>query len=383
MKLIFYLAYLAFFSLSSSVAAKEIISIESEPAVASVLIWKSYPKKEILGQCETPCKLDVNHDAESLWGYFVLVQKEGFVAQELKTDEGIVENGVRRFRYNLIPLEEATYTSGDTFRDTLSDRTLGPEMVVLPAGKFLMGSPKDEKGRNMSEGPQVEITILKPFAVGKYELTWNEWEACVAKQGCKDNSRKGSSATPDPEWSGDASYGRGTRPVINVSWEDAEAFVKWLSAETSETYRLLSEAEWEYAARAGSTGRFSWGDTEPTCEVEQENTANFNGPHSADFLAGCNGRQTEPVGFSGPNSFGLYDMHGNVREWTKDCYHVYLEGIPTDGTPWVTDCARRGEGNVFRGGSFTGGVNQMRSAARQATHRREINLGFRIARELD
>lgn len=279
--------------------------------------------------------------------------------------------------------EEAAYSSGRVFRDTLSDGASGPEMVVVPAGRFLMGSPEGEKGRQITEGPQVEITISKPFAVGIYELTWEEWEACVAKRGCEDNSGKGSSATPDPEWSSDAGYGRGTRPVINVSWEDAEAYVKWLSAETGEAYRLLSEAEWEYAARAGSTGRFSWGDAEPTCKVRQANTANFNGPHSVGLLAGCNGRRTEPVGFSAPNAFGLYDMHGNVREWTKDCFHVDLAGIPTDGSPWVTECARGGEGNVFRGGSFTGGVDQMRSAARQATHRREVNMGFRIARELD
>lgn len=205
----------------------------------------------------------------------------------------------------------------------------------------------------------------------------------MAARGCEDNSDNGYGATPDPEWSGDAGYGRGTRPVINVSWDDAEAYVKWLSDETGETYRLLSEAEWEYAARAGSTGRFSWGDAEPTCDVGQANTANFNDPETAGALIGCNGRQTEPVGFSAPNAFGLYDMHGNVVEWTKDCFHVYLDGIPTDGSAWVIDCDRGGEGNVFRGGAFTGGSAQMRSAARQATIGREVNLGFRIARELD
>lgn len=279
--------------------------------------------------------------------------------------------------------EEAGRRPGETFRDTLSDGAQGPEMVALPAGRFLMGSPEDEKGRDFTEGPQVEITIAKPFAVGKYELTWDEWEACVAKRGCTDNSRNGYSAASDPDWSGDAGYGRGRRPVINVSRADAEAYVKWLSGETGATYRLLSEAEWEYAARAGSTGRFAWGDAEPTCEAGRDNRANFNGPHSKVLLGGCNGRQTEPVGFSAPNAFGLYDMHGNVREWTKDCFHVYLEGIPTDGSPWVTDCDRGGEGNVFRGGSFTAGVAQLRSAARQATHAREVNMGFRIARELD
>jgi len=280
--------------------------------------------------------------------------------------------------------DEVTYNASDTFRDTLSDGSLGPEMVVVPAGKFLMGSPETEKDNHFyfTEVPQVEITIAKPFAVGKFELTWDEWEACVAKQGCEDNSNRGYSATSNPEFSGDAGFGRGRRPVISVSAEDAEAYVNWLSSETGEIYRLLSEAEWEYAARAGSTGRFSWGDEDPTCEVGRKNTANFNDRNKG-FLEGCNGRQTEPVGFSAPNAFGLHDMHGNVREWTQDCFHVTLDGIPTDGSAWLTECARGGEGNVFRGGSFMGGADQLRSASRQATIGREINMGFRIARELD
>lgn len=279
--------------------------------------------------------------------------------------------------------QEAASSPGETFRDALSNGSSGPELVVLPQGRFLMGSPANEEGRDFTEGPQVEITISRPFAVSKYEITWEEWERCVAKQGCQDNSRQGYSATSDLGWRGDAGYGRGRRPVVNVSWDDAEAYVNWLSAETGKTYRLLSEAEWEYAARAGSTGRFSWGDAEPTCDAGRENRANFDAPNSVGFIAGCYGRRTETVGFSAPNAFGLFDMHGNVREWTKDCFHVDLEGIPTDGSPWVTDCARGGEGNVFRGGSFAAGVTQMRSAARQATIGREVNMGFRIARELD
>lgn len=275
---------------------------------------------------------------------------------------------------------KVAHSPGQTFRDTLSDGALGPEMVVIPAGQFLMGSPENEKGRDFTEGPQVAITIPKPFAVGKYELTWGEWEKCVAMRGCQDNSGKAYGSKQAPQWSGDAGYGRDRRPVINVSWDDAAAYVNWLSSQTGESYRLLSEAEWEYAARAGSTGRFAWGDAEPTCEPGQANTANFDSLNSPGFLAGCNGRRTEPVGFSAPNAFGLYDMHGNVREWTQDCFHVYLTGIPTDSSPWVTACDRGGEGHVFRGGSFTAGVDQLRSAARQATIGRGTNLGFRIAR---
>lgn len=284
--------------------------------------------------------------------------------------------------------EQVTYNAGDTFRDALNDGALGPEMIVLPAGSFIMGSPESEKDYHFhfTEVPQVEITIPKPFAVGKYELTWDEWEVCVAQRGCDDNSGKrfGSKTEtePDPAWDGDASFGRGTRPVINVSWDDASAYVKWLSAETGEAYRLLSESEWEYAARAGSTTRFSWGDANPTCEVGRANTANFRNPAKG-LLAGCNGRITAPVGFSEPNAYGLHDMHGNVREWTQDCFHVSLDGIPTDGSAWLTNCARGGEGHVFRGGGFSSSAEQLRSAARQATTKREVNMGFRIARELN
>lgn len=293
---------------------------------------------------------------------------------------------VAAFPASIAAAEPDRFAVGDVFRDALNSGGQGPEMVVVPAGRFVMGSPEDEKGRKFNEGPQVEISISKPFAVGKYELTWEAWEACVADQGCVDNSdrRYGSTAESDfdPDWDGDAGFGRGSRPVINVSWADADDYVKWLSTQTNQTYRLLSESEWEYAARAGSTGRFSWGAADPTCEPGLPNTANYNAPKTKGLLTGCNGRITEPVGFSGPNAFGLYDMHGNVREWTQDCFHVYLEGIPQDGSPWVTDCARGGEGNVFRGGSFTGSINQMRSAARQATVKREINMGFRVMREL-
>jgi len=301
----------------------------------------------------------------------------------------MVATGVMASLTNAARSEEVSPEAGEIIRDTLSDGALGPVMVVVPAGRFLMGSPETENGYHFyfTEVPQVEIIIAKPFAVGKFELTWDEWEECVSKQGCEDNSSKRYRSTPDsdpnPEFDGDAGFGRGTRPVINVSWDDASAYVRWLSAETGKKYRLLSEAEWEYAARAGSTGRFSWGDAHPTCEVGRENTANYNDPNTGGLLTGCNGRQTEPVGFSAPNAFGLYDMHGNVREWTQDCFHVSLKGIPTDGSAWLTDCARGGEGNVFRGGSFTGGVDRLRSAARQATIGREINMGFRIARELD
>lgn len=277
--------------------------------------------------------------------------------------------------------EESIDTAGQTFRDTLGNGEVGPELVVIPAGSFVMGSSEDEEGHDLTESPQVEVTIAKPFAAGIYEVTWDEWEACVSNGGCDDNSDKKYGPGTSPEVAGDAGFGRGSRPVVNVSWNDADAYVKWLSAQTGETYRLPSETEWEYAARAGSSSRYNWGDASPTCESGKPNTANFS---LSTFDGACNGRQTEPVGFSAVNAFGLHDMHGNVNEWTQDCFHVYLSGVPTDGSAWLTDCQRNGNERMIRGGSWSSMPVFLRSARREAKppSRRDYHIGFRVVREL-
>ena len=161
-----------------------------------------------------------------------------------------------------------------------------------------MGSPTSEPGHSAEEGPQHPVTIARPFAVGRYEVTFDEWDACVAEGGC--NGYKPS----------DEGWGRGRRPVINVSWDDAQAYVTWLSKKTGKSYRLLSGAEYEYAMRAGTQTVYPWGDTIGT------NNANCHSCGSQ-----WDAKQTAPVGSFAANGFGLYDMVGNVREWTEDCYH--------------------------------------------------------------
>ena len=234
-----------------------------------------------------------------------------------------------------------------------------PQMVVIPAGSFEMGSPESDEDGYDDERPAHRVEIGEAFAVGVYEVTFEEWDACVAAGGC---------AGYRPA---DQGWGRGGRPVINVSWEDAQAYVEWLSRKTGKQYRLLSEAEWEYAARGGSGTRYWWGD-----EI---------GSGRAN-CAGCGSRwddkQTAPVRSFRANGYGLYDMHGNVWEWVQDCWHggSYREA-PTDGDAWKSgNCSRR----VMRGGSWLSYPRGLRSAIRSwsVTGDRDNFLGFRVARTL-
>jgi formylglycine-generating enzyme required for sulfatase activity len=249
--------------------------------------------------------------------------------------------------------------AGDVFRDCPTC----PEMVVVPSGSFTMGSPANEQDRGTDEGPQRRVTIRDPFAVGKFEVTFAEWDACVAEKGC----------THKP---GDQGWGRGRRPVINVSWDDAKQYVAWLSRKSSQSYRLLTEAEWEYAARAGTTTPFSTGRTITTAQ------ANFDGNYTYGGSAKGQYRQrTLDVGSFQPNSFGLFDMHGNVWEWVEDCYVDNYTGAPVDGSARsATDnCSR-----VLRGGSWLNDPHNLRAAVRSRGHPdlRYNALGFRLGRTL-
>ena len=240
-----------------------------------------------------------------------------------------------------------------------------PWMVVVPAGEYMMGSPEGEEGRDDDERPRHEVRIGKALAVGKYEVTFAEWDACVAGGGC------------DGYRPNDRGWGRGDRPVMNVSWEDARGYVEWLSGKTGKRYRLLTESEWEYVARAGTAGPFHFGSTIST---EQ---ANYDGDYTyGSGRKGVNRGKTVSVGSFPANDFGLHDVHGNVWEWVEDCWHGSYRGAPTDGSAWTTDgdCDKR----VLRGGSWFDFPEILRSANRDGDSAgfRFVNYGFRIARTL-
>ena len=214
---------------------------------------------------------------------------------------------------------------GAVFRDALKDGGEGPAMVVLPTGRFHMGSPPGEAGRFDREGSVHTVTISRPIAIGRYPVTFKDYDLYVSATEGRGflKALLGNNKPKRPE---DAGFGRGRCPVINVSQKDAKAYATWLSDQTGKTYRLPSESEWEYAARAGTETAYSWGD-----EIGV-NRANCRGCGSE-----LDGEQTAPVGRFEPNAFGLYDMHGNVWEWVADCWHKNHKGAPTDGSVWTTD----------------------------------------------
>jgi formylglycine-generating enzyme required for sulfatase activity len=238
-----------------------------------------------------------------------------------------------------------------------------PAMVVVPEGSFTMGSPESEPGRADDEGPQHRVTIPQALAVGKFEVTFAEWDACVSDGGCGDYR------PPDD------GLGRGNRPVTRVSWNDAQSYLTWLSRKAGRPYRLLSEAEWEYAARAGTGTPFYWGRT------ASRDHANYGNDTCCAGLAQGADRweNTSPVGSFPPNGFGLHDMLGNAWEWTEDCQNASYEGAPNDGGAWIAgDCSLR----VLRGGSWFTDPNFLRSAIRDwdTTEARNYDSGFRVAR---
>ncbi len=263
--------------------------------------------------------------------------------------------------------EEGTPKPGGTFKDCVQC----PEMVVIPGGSFLMGSLAGERGRVKDEGPQHRVTVRR-FAMGKYEVTFAQWDACQAAGGCSHRP-------------GDEGWGRGNRPVINVSWNDAKQYVVWLSRRTGKRYRLPSEAEWEYAARAGTTAARHWGeDADLACgygNVHDRTSKSENGfaykPHECDDGYA----KTAPAGSFRANDFGLHDVLGNVWEWVEDCWNDSYSGAPSNGRAWTTgECTQR----VLRGGSWHGRPWDVRAASRDRydTGDRDDILGFRAARTL-
>ena len=236
----------------------------------------------------------------------------------------------------------------DAFRDC--ERC--PVMVALPPGQFVMGTD----GPHPAERPPHTVVINYPFAIGRFEVTFDDWAACVDEGGC--------AAMPD-----DHKWGEGIRPVINITFDEAEGYAKWLSRMTGAVYRLASEAEWEYAARGGTTTEFFWGD-----EVGV-NLANCRDCESAWSKIGSG-----PTGSFAPNPFGLYDMSGNVWEWVQDCWNKDYTGAPADGSAWLSgDCKQRG----IRGGSWYYFSKNARSAWRfkNDSRVRSYGIGFRVVRE--
>ena len=270
------------------------------------------------------------------------------------------------------PADSVRMRPGTVFQDCAAC----PEMVVVPAGSFMMGSPASEDGRDDVEGPQHAVTIGAPFAVGVYEVTFAEWDACVRAGGC-------GGYRP-----GDEGWGRGSRPVMRVNWEDAQGYLQWLSRETGARYRLLTEAEWEYVARAGTRTARYWGASE-SGQCRYGNAADaaarreFPDANASDF-AGCSDGYvfSAPVGSFQPNAFGLYDMLGNVWEWTEDCWNGDYSGAPANGSAWGSgDCSQR----VLRGGSWSTIPGSLRSALRFGISAgvRNLDLGFRVARTMN
>ena len=272
-----------------------------------------------------------------------------------------------------------------------------PEMIVAPPGSVTLGSPEDEPGRGADEGPQRRIRIDRDIAVSRFEVTRAEYEAFIAateypvRGNCITDRVQRGNWVPNADTSfRDPGYAQtGTHPVACVSWNDAQAYVAWLNRQTSGGYRLLSEVEWEYLARAGSTTAYPWGaDVDSGCAHMNgsDTTLRANYPEPAILPPGQNAACTDralntaPVGSYRANAFGLHDMIGNVSEWVEDCATDSYSSVPADGGPAQGDCAR----HMVRGGSWGTYARQLRSAERfrYAPGDRDDSIGIRVAKTI-
>jgi formylglycine-generating enzyme required for sulfatase activity len=292
-----------------------------------------------------------------------------------------------------VPRPPTAQTTDGPAAQTFKDCDDCPEMVPVPAGRFTMGSPGSEAGRNRHEGPTHEVVIPAPFAVSKYEVTRGQFARFVRETGrdtsggCWILDSKATRWRVDSKrnWRDPGFPQTDEHPVVCVSWEDAKTYTQWLAEKTGEPYRLLSEAEWEYVARANSeTARF-WGDGEQqACEyanvADRQAKNNYSGWTSFDCDDGYT--ETAPVGTYKPNAFGLHDMLGNAWEWVEDCWNKSYAKAPNDGTAWLSgDCKKR----VLRGGSWSNDPNIVRSAFRNGvvrSNRKYFVNGFRVAKDM-
>ena len=257
------------------------------------------------------------------------------------------------------PAPATSYAVGELFQDCPTC----PQMVVVPAGTFLMGSPPDEEGReDHREGPQHAVAIARPFAVGVYEVTVAEWDACAAAGGCE--------SLPHHDHGPRDEYRR-RLPAYGLSWHDADSYVRWLSVKTGEHYRLPSEAEWEYFARAGTTTPYHTGWTISMAQANYDGTFTYGAARDGGYYRGT----VAPVGSFAPNRWGVHDAHGNVGEWVQDCY----ASAPLDGKASEDDCEVR----VLRGGRWDSGPQRIRAASRRLSRvgRRSYH-GLRVVRTI-
>ena len=265
------------------------------------------------------------------------------------------------------PGRTSAVVAGAAFRDC---DAACPEMVPLPAGRFVMGSPAGERGRFGNE-TQHPVEIARPFAIGRFSVTFAQFDACVKDGGC------------DGYRPADEGWGRGDRPAVNVSWNDAQGYLRWLSAKSGARYRLPTEAEWEYAARAGTVTARWWGDDITRGDAKYGPDDCPQQKHCGGVASGAgNWLTTAPVGSFAPNPAGLYDVLGNVWQWTADCWHSDYEGAPKDGSAWVeAGCKKR----VARGGSWTDTPAFVRAATRLGLggEGRRGWIGLRVVREMD
>ena len=279
---------------------------------------------------------------------------------------------------------------------TIKDCADCPEMVVIPAGSFTMGSSAAEQALANSAGLEANITSrenpqhrvnIRSLAAGRYAISKGEFAAFVRAKGYQTEAERGDGCETwsGKEWKKDAAYNwrnvgfaqADNHPVVCVSWNDAQAYIAWLNQTSGQTYRLLSEAEREYAARGGSQSAFWWGDSINTAQANYSGAGtSYNGSPKGEWR-----KATVPVNSFSPNPFGLYNVHGNVREWTQDCWSDNYTGAPTDGSAWTTgDCRYR----VLRGGSWGNFPANLRSASRSgdAPGSRLSLIGLRLARTL-
>jgi formylglycine-generating enzyme required for sulfatase activity len=262
--------------------------------------------------------------------------------------------------YPLTPEREQGLRPKDSFKEC----NACPEMVVVPKGSFMMGTPVDEPDRDSGEGPLHRVIIAQPFAVGRFTISFDEWDACLADGGC--DGFKGS----------DDGFGRGRLPAVNITFAGVKSYLSWISRKVGRTYRLPSEAEREYFTRAGTTTPFWFGNTVSAKQANYLGVGIYNKASDADI----HDNAPKLVDTYAPNKFGLYQVHGNAREWTADCYNKrYTQDAPTNGSPWLDgNCTKR----MVRGGYWLDPSDKIRSGARAESDEIGGN-GFRVVRTLN